>query len=77
METPGITTNDPHLTYAQAAQRLEDIMRDMENGNMDVDQLVNTLKEAQSLIAFCKKRLTDVDAAMKTVIDKQSADNAS
>lgn len=66
------------LTYSHAVKRLEQIMQDMENGDMDVDQLVDTLQEALTLIAFCKKRLTEVDSALHDVIDNQqdSDDNS-
>lgn len=63
------------LTYSQAVKRLEQIMQDMENGDMDVDQLVDTLQEALTLIAFCKKRLTEVDTALHDVIDNQQEGN--
>lgn len=62
---------ETNLTYSQAVERLEEIMKEMENGDMDVDQLVDTLSEAQTLIAFCKKRLTEVDGALRDVMDKQ------
>lgn len=66
-----MATQENNITYSQAVKRLEQIMQDMENGEMNVDQLVDTLQEALRLIAFCKKRLTEVDTALRDVIDNQ------
>lgn len=69
-----MATRKNELTYSKAVTRLEEIMKNMENGDMDVDQLVDTLSEAQTLIAFCKKRLTEVDSALRDVMDNQQDD---
>lgn len=66
-----MATQENNITYSQAVKRLEQIMQDMENGEMNVDQLVDTLQEALRLIAFCKRRLAEVDTALRDVIDNQ------
>ena len=59
------------LTYAKATERLNEIMRQLENEQLDVDQLAGTLKEAKKLIKFCKNQLYAVDEEIKDIIDKK------
>ena len=56
------------MTYAQAMERLEAIMNDVQGGKMDIDSLVDVLKEADEIIKFCKNKLYKVDEEVKTVL---------
>jgi exodeoxyribonuclease VII small subunit len=59
------------MKYEEAVSRLEEIVKKMENDELDIDQMAQQLKEAQQLIKLCKDRLTKVDADIKAVIDAQ------
>lgn len=59
------------MKYEEAVSRLEEIVKKMENDELDIDQMAQQLKEAQQLIRLCKDRLTKVDADIKTVMDAQ------
>lgn len=56
------------MTYEQSMNRIEQIVRQIESGNMNVDDLATNLKEAQQLIKNCKDRLTQVEEDVKKVI---------
>ena len=43
--------------YEEAIERLQTIVADIERGETNVDELAESLKEAKSLIAFCKEKL--------------------
>ncbi|MDD6783308.1 MAG: exodeoxyribonuclease VII small subunit [Prevotellaceae bacterium] len=60
------------LTYSKATERLDEIMHEIENEQLDVDTLTDTLKEAKKLIDFCKQRLYDVDKSIREMTDEQS-----
>ena len=45
--------------YEEAFARLQEIVRKMEGGQLDIDQITAHMKEAQELITLCKKRLTE------------------
>ena len=49
------------LTYEGAMERLEILAREMEGGEVAIDQLAVKLKEAQQLLSFCKDKLTKAD----------------
>lgn len=48
-------------TYSQAMARLEAIVRQIENNELDIDMLAGKIKEANELIAFCSSKLTKVE----------------
>ena len=57
------------MTYEQAMKRLEEIVKKIESGEMDIDLLAQNLKEAQSLVEFCKEKLTKVEEEVKKCLD--------
>ncbi len=49
--------------------RLEEIVKKIERGEMDIDSLAANLKEAKGLVEFCKAKLTTVEAEVKKCLD--------
>lgn len=47
--------------YEEVFARLQEIVRKMEGGQLDIDQITAHMKEAQELITLCKKRLTETE----------------
>lgn len=47
--------------YEEAFARLQEIVRKMEGGQLDIDQITAHMKEAKELITLCKKRLTETE----------------
>ena len=58
------------ITYEQAISRIEEITRKVESGEMDIDSLANSLKEAKELVEFCKDKLTKVEEDVKTILNE-------
>lgn len=56
------------MKYEEAMKRLEEIVKAMENGDLDLDQLEEKLKEAQKLIGFCRDKLTKTDEEIKKLL---------
>lgn len=57
------------IKYEEALTELENIVRSMENDELDVDNLTVQLKQAQRLIKLCKDRLKAVDAEIKKTLN--------
>lgn len=57
------------LTYETAIERLEALAREMENGDIVIDELATKLNEAQQLLAFCKDKLTKADEEVKRLLE--------
>lgn len=54
--------------YEQALKKLETIVRQMEDDQLDVDQMTEQLKEALHLIQFCRDRLTKTDEEIQRIL---------
>ena len=68
-----MANNQP--TYSQAIARLEEIVQAIDNGEMEIDQLADKIKEANKLIAYCSEKLTKADAEVeKLLAEKQETD---
>lgn len=48
-------------TYSQAMERLEKIVRQIDNNELEIDVLAEKIKEANEIIAFCTEKLTKAD----------------
>ncbi len=55
-------------TYSQAISRLEQIVSQIDNNELDIDQLADKIKEANGLIAFCQSKLTKADAEIEKIL---------
>lgn len=58
------------LTYEEAMTRLEQLTSDMENNRLNIDQLSEALKEAQSLIKQCRQKLYQADEQVKKILEE-------
>lgn len=57
-------------TYKEAMHKLEQIVSQIENNDLDIDQLGDKLKEAQVLIKFCKDKLYKADEEIQKILDQ-------
>lgn len=60
------------ISYEKAVKRLETIVSQMENDELDIDQLSSQLKEAQTLIKLCKDKLMKTDEEIKKVLNNEA-----
>ena len=60
---------EKELTYEKAMNRLEEIVKKIEGGEMDIDSLAANLKEAKTLVEYCKEKLTKVEAEVNKCLD--------
>lgn len=56
------------MKYEEALHQLETIVRKMEAGEYDIDELSDQLKQAQKLIKQCKDKLTKTDEEIKKIL---------
>ena len=59
-------------TYAEAIDRLEKIVAQIDRNELDIDQLAARIKEANEIIAFCTAKLTKAEGE----VEKLLADDA-
>ena len=59
-------------TYSQAMARLESIVRQVDSNELEIDELVEKIKEANEIISFCSEKLKKADIEIeKLLADKQ------
>ncbi len=58
------------MKYEEALNQLEVIVRKMEQGEYDIDELTEQLKKAQQLIQLCRDKLTKTDEEIKKILAK-------
>ena len=54
-------------TYAAASAELEQILRDIESGQIDLDVLAEKVERAASLLAHCRQRLAATETKVKKI----------
>jgi exodeoxyribonuclease VII small subunit len=55
-------------SYSQAMERLEKIVRQIDNNELEIDQLADKLKEANKIIEACSEKLTNVDKEIEKIL---------
>jgi exodeoxyribonuclease VII small subunit len=53
------------ITYSQAQQKLEEIVAQMENNEIDLETLSVKLIEAKELVKLCETKLRNIEETIK------------
>jgi exodeoxyribonuclease VII small subunit len=57
------------MTYDKAKEELENILEELESGEVGIDQLAKLVKHANELIKLCKDKLKATDEEVKTILE--------
>ena len=57
------------ITYKQATEELEAILRAIETDSVDVDELTEKVKRSSELIKICKQKLRHAEIAINQVFE--------
>lgn len=58
------------LTYTEAFDELQQIVADIEDGEISVDELSVKVKRASELIQFCQSKLTSTEEDVQQILKK-------
>lgn len=62
-------------SYSQAVAQLEAIVRQIDGGQLEIDQFADKIKEANEIIAFCTSKLTKADQEIEKLLpEKQKSE---
>jgi exodeoxyribonuclease VII small subunit len=61
---------DAATSYRDAAARLEEILRRIEEGEVDIDELSGLVREAASLVALCREKIHAAEVQVKTITEQ-------
>jgi exodeoxyribonuclease VII small subunit len=56
--------------FEDALARLEAIVADMEGGELSIEKMMKYFEEGQGLIAFCSKKLNEVERKIEILVRK-------
>jgi len=65
------------LTYSKAMEELNKILEDLESEKVDVDEIIDKVKTAISIIKFCREKIENTELELKEVVkelDKEIKD---
>lgn len=58
------------ITYREAVNELDAILREMQSENCDIDKLSAMTRRATELIAECRNRLIATDEELRAILEK-------
>ena len=59
---------DKKIKFNEAINELEIILREIETGDMDLDDLTSKVKRASSLIEICNKKLRSTEEELEKIV---------
>jgi len=62
------------LTYSQALNELEKIVKEIESEEVDIDILAEKIKRASQILTFCKGKLRTAEDEVKKVLTEMGDD---
>jgi len=64
------------MTYREATEELEAILRAIENDAVDVDELTQKVQRSAQLIKLCKEKLRSAEKAIDQVFNEENCESA-
>jgi exodeoxyribonuclease VII small subunit len=68
-------TGEP--TYGQAAERLEQILARIEDGQVDIDELSGLVEEAARLVTLCREKIRSAELKVRTITEQLERESGS
>jgi len=61
------------ITYEEATEKINNILKELEAGDIGIDSLQSKVKEAYDLLAYCQEKLRDIDASLKSISPRDTS----
>ena len=58
------------LTYQEALQEIEDILKKIEGNELDIDELAEKVKRVSFLLKFCKDKLQKTNEEVEKILNE-------
>lgn len=65
-----LNNDHPQVSYKQAIEELEQIVREIESGDLDLDDLLEKVDRATWLISYCKAKLKHSESQLNKLLKK-------
>ena len=60
-------------TFEEASARLEELVQQMESGQLPLDKMIEAFEEGRQLVAFCNAKLTEVQQRVEIIKQKEAS----
>jgi exodeoxyribonuclease VII small subunit len=60
--------NKKNVSYKEAITEIEEILRQLENNELDVDELSEKVKRVSSLVSLCKEKLHNTEVEIDKIL---------
>lgn len=60
------------ISYNEAVGEIEEILRQLENEELDIDILSEKVKKVSSLLKLCKKKLHQTEEEVQKILDNMN-----
>lgn len=64
-----------NLSYSEAVANIEEILQQIETGELDVDELAHKVKLASELLKFCKKKLFSTEKEIENILKEMERED--
>jgi exodeoxyribonuclease VII small subunit len=61
-----------NLTYSEAFTKLEELVEQLEDGNIPLDKLAGNVKQANEWVAVCETKLRQIQTEIEEVSESMS-----
>tara|TARA_B100001996_G_scaffold312018_1_gene254067 strand:+ start:310 stop:537 length:228 start_codon:yes stop_codon:yes gene_type:complete len=68
------TNEDSEISYSLALEELQEILTELESGQIDIDELAKKVERANDLLQQCQKRLTSTQMQVEEIIEVLNED---
>lgn len=69
---PARTAKQTALTFESASARLNELVDQMERGELPLDEMIAAFEEGRKLVAFCTGKLTEVQHRVEVIKQKEA-----
>ncbi len=60
-------------SFESSLRKLEEIVRELENGEIDLDKSMEKFKEATSLVNFCSEKLKSANETVNKIMNEDGS----
>jgi exodeoxyribonuclease VII small subunit len=69
-DTTGPQRATKEVSYGAASLRLEEILQNIEEGQVDIDELSALVKEAADLVTLCRQKIHAAEIQVQTITEQ-------
>ncbi|MFV0507116.1 MAG: exodeoxyribonuclease VII small subunit [Bacteroidales bacterium] len=61
-----------NISYSDALEQIEEILKKVENGDLDVDQITEQIKKASELFRVCQSKLKGTQEEVEKILKEMT-----